>query len=263
MARFVLALLVLTATAHAQPAPGVVRQGIFVTTLTAEIDTSKDTAGDPTSLAPDLAVGVTDELTVMAVHSTFARTGFRGGAGGGICLTDACPHTYDNAGVEAAYNLVGGPLALAANVGAHANSFDLGHYAAKVGARFRVLAGTVSITSLPSVAIAVTKRDDEIAKNRDRIFVPINVSTPIAGGLTLGLITGFKSPLDDIDKGYELAAGAFASYAVNDSVALSASWVHGKIVGGDAAVPDGTSGVDSRALQLWVTITRSAYPRYK
>jgi hypothetical protein len=262
MVRFFLALVLTSATAHAQSAPGVLPRGIFVTTITAEIEASKDTFGDPVSIAPDLSIGVTDELTLMALHSTFGRTGFRGNAGSGICITDACRQTYDNVGAEAAYNLVDGPVSLAANAGFHAVSLDLGHYAAKAGARLRVMAGPLSITSLPSVLIAVTKRDD-LVKNRDRVFVPINVSTSIAPGLTLGLITGFKSPLDEIGKGYELAAGAFASYAVTDSVAFSASWVHGKIAGGDEAIPEGTSGVDSRAIQLWVTITRSAYPRYK
>jgi hypothetical protein len=258
MLRFFLALVLTSATAYAQAAPGVLQRGIFVTTITAEIEASKDTFGDPVSIAPDLSVGVTDELTLMALHSTFGRTGFRGNAGSGICVTDACRQTYDNAGAEAAYSIVGGRFALAANAGFHAVSFDLGHHAAKVGARLRVMAGPVAITSLPSVWIAVTKRDDQV-KNRDRIFVPVNVSTPVASGLTLGLITGFKSPLDDIGEGYELAAGAFANYAINDSVAVSASWVHGKIAGGGNEVP----GVDGRAIQLWVTITRSAYPRYK
>lgn len=262
MVRFVFALLVISHAAYAQPAPGVLDRGIFVTTVTAEIEASKDTFGDPVSVAPDLAVGVTDDLTLLALHSTFGRTGFRGNAGGGLCLTDACKQIYDNAGVEGALNVLRGPLAVAANLGVHAVSIDAEHYAAKVGARLRVLASGVSITSLPSVAIAVTERDAE-SRNHDRIFVPINISTQVAPGLTLGLITGFKSQIEDIGTHYELAAGAFASYAATDSVSFAASWVQGKIAGGDDALPAGASGVDSRAIQLWVTITRSAYPRYR
>lgn len=265
MVRFLLALSIVAlsaGTAAAQLAPGVLPRGIFTATVTGEIDMSKDRAGDPTSIAPDLSIGVTDELTLSLISSTFGRTGFRGGAGGGICLTDACLETADNAGVEAAYNLVAGPFSLAANVGVHANSFDLGHYAAKLGLRMRVRAGPINFISVPSVAIAITKRDDEMAKNRDRVFVPLNVTIPIHP-LTLGLITGIKGPLDDFDKSYEIAAGAFVAVAVNDSVSLSASWVHGKLFGGEAVIPDGTSGVDFRALQVWLTITRSAYPRYK
>ena len=264
MARFLCIALVLLAPAiaSAQSAPGVLPKGIFLTTLTAEIDMSKGKAGDPTSIAPDLSVGVTDELTLSALHSTFGRTGFRGGAGAGICVTDACPNTYDNAGVEATVGVLTGPFSIAANAGGHAVSFDLGHYAAKAGLRLRVKAGDLSIVSLPSVAIAVTKRDD-LVKNRDRIFVPLSMTYAFPGGFSLGLITGFKSPLDDVDKGYEIAAGAFASIAITDSVAFSASWVHGKITGGEAALPDDEKGSDTRALQVWVTITRSAYPRYK
>ena len=252
--------LVLSAgTASAQPAPGVLAHGIFTATVTAEIDASKDTFGDPTSIAPDIAIAASDRLTFSLIHSTFGRTGFRGGAGGGICVTERCAKTYDNVGGEVYLGLLDGTFAFAANGGIHAISLDNELYAGKLGARMRVLAGPLSLVSVPSVAISITKRDD----SPDRIFVPFNASLPVGGGLTLGLITGFKSPLDDIEAGYEIAAGAFVAYQASPSVGFAASWVHGKIIGGDAAVPDGTSGVDSRALQIWVTITRSAYTRYR
>ena len=257
--RALLIVLVLAGTASAQPAPGVLPGGIFTLTVTAEIEASKDTFGDPTSIAPDFSIGVDDRLTLSLLHSTFGRTGFRGGAGAGICITDRCANTYDNVGAEAYYGLLEGPFSFAANAGFHATSFDAGHYAAKVGGRLRLLAGDVSLVSLPSVAIAVAKRDEQ----PDRMFVPITASVPVGRSLSVGLITGFKSPLDDVGDGYEISAGAFVQYVASPSVAVSASWVHGKIIGGDAALPDDASGVDSRALQIWVTITRSRYTRYK
>ncbi|MDQ3368554.1 MAG: hypothetical protein M3680_24260 [Myxococcota bacterium] len=253
-------ILLLTASAaSAQPAPGVLARGIFTTTITAEVDASEDTFGDPTSLAPDLAIGVTDELTLSLLHSTFGRTGFRGSAGAGLCLTDACVETYDNVGGEAYLGLVGGTFAVAANGGIHATSFARGHYAGKLGARMRLRAGPLSLVSLPSIAVAISQRDEQA----DRIFVPITASIPVAGGLAVGVITGFKAPLDDIAARYELAAGAFVQYVASPSIAIAASWVHGTLIGGDAALPEDTSGVESRAVQLWVTITRSAYPRYR
>lgn len=257
--RALLIVLLLADTASAQPAPGVLPTGIFTLTVNAEVEASKDTFGDPTSIAPDFAIGVDDRLTLSLLHSTFGRTGFRGGAGAGICITDACVNTYDNVGGEVSYGLVDGPFAFAANAGFHAASFDSGHYAAKVGARVRLLAGNVSLVSLPSVSIAATKRDEQA----DRIFVPFTASIPVHSDLALGLITGFKSPLDDIGDSYEISAGAFAHYVVSPSVSIAASWVHGKIIGGEAALPDGASGLDTRALQIWVTITRSRYTRYK
>jgi hypothetical protein len=258
-------LLLLTAgTAAAQPAPGVLPSGIFTLTVTAEVEasaveTSNDTFGDPTSIAPDGSIGIDDQLTLALLHSTFGRTGFRGNAGAGLCLTDACGNIYDNVGAEAYYGLVDGAFAIAADAGVHATSFDAGHYAGKAGARIRLLAGPVSLVSLPSVAIAISKRDEQ----PDRLFVPFNATFPVSSAMSLGVITGFKSPLDDIGDGYEIAAGAFVQYVATPSVSLAASWVHGKIIGGDAALPGDASGVDSRALQIWVTITRSRYTRYR
>ena len=257
--RCFLLLLLSAGTAAAQPAPGVLPTGIFTLTVTAEVEASKGTFGDPTSIAPDAAIGLNDQLTLALLHSTFGRTGFRGNAGGGICITDACGNIYDNAGAEAYYGLVDGAFAIAADGGVHATSFDRGHYAGKVGARIRLLAGQVSLVSLPSVAIAISKRDEQ----PDRLFVPLNAAVPVNRALSLGLITGFKSPLDNLGDGYEIAAGAFVQYVATPSVSLAASWVHGKIIGGDAALPGDASGVDSRALQIWVTITRSRYTRYK
>ncbi len=254
-----LTLLLTAGTAAAQPAPGVLARGIFTTTLTAELDASKSTFADPTSLAPDLSVGVTDQVTLSVLHSTVGRTGFRGSAGAGLCLTDACRATYDNVGGEAYVGLLDGTFSLAANGGVHATSFDRAHYAAKLGARMRLRAGSLSLVSVPSIAVAISKRDDQ----PDRLFVPLNASLPVGGGVSVGVITGFKAPLDDLAARYELAAGAFVQYVVSPSVAFAASWVHGTLVGGDAALPDDTSGVDRRALQIWVTITRSAYPRYR
>jgi hypothetical protein len=256
--RFLL-LLLFTGTAAAQPAPGVLPSGIFTLTLTAEIEASKGTFGDPTSLAPDAAIGVDDQLTLALLHSTFGRTGFRGNAGSGLCITDACGDIYDNAGAEIYYGLVDGPFAIAADGGVHAVSFDRGHYAGKAGARIRLRAGKVALVSLPSVLLAVTERDEQA----DRIFVPFNATFPVSSRLAFGLITGFKSPLDNVGDGYEIAAGAFVQYVATPSVSFAASWVHGKIIGGDDALPGDASGIDSRALQIWVTITRSTYTRYR
>ena len=257
--RCFLLLLLFTSTAAAQPAPGVLPSGIFTLTVTAEIEASKGTFGDPTSIAPDGAIGIDDQLTLALLHSTFGRTGFRGNAGAGLCVTDGCPELYDNVGAEAYYGLLDGPFAIAADGGVHAVSFDRGLYAGKLGARIRMLAGKVALASLPSVLIAVSKRDEQ----PDRIFVPFNATFPVSSQLSLGLITGFKSPLDNIGDGYEIAAGAFVQYAATPSISFAASWVHGKIIGGDDALPGDASGIDSRALQLWVTITRSTYTRYR
>ncbi len=240
--------------ATAQPSM-TLREGAVNATATLEVDASEGVFGDVVSIAPDLSFGATQELTVSVIHSTIGRTGFRGTAGAGLCVTDGCTHTYDNAGLEGLYSLARGNVALAANAGVHATSFDAGFYVAKLGAKARYTAGRFSVTTLPSVWIAATHRDDT-PPNRDRLWLPFVFMYRVSGGLSLGVGTGFKAPFDDISGSYEVALGAIAQYAVSPSLSLGASWVHGKILGGNAVIPDDKTGLDYRALQLWVSWTR-------
>lgn len=253
MTRSLLVILATAGVAHAQPAPGMLDDGLFTATITAEVEASEGTFGDPASIAPDLAYGVSNDLTVMLLHSTFGRTGFRGNAGEGLCFTDACGDLYDNVGGEAYYSLARGPVAAALGGGFHVVSFDGEAYAAKIGARLRAMAGDIAFVSVPSVLFSVAHRDEQ----PDRLFVPLNVVVPF-GQVSVGGITGFKTPLEEVADNYEIAAGVFVSYTHSPSVSFAASWVHGKIVGGNDS-----AGIESRALQLWVTITRSRYVRYR
>lgn len=246
-------VLVAAPTAYAQPGL-TLDQDRMNATITSENDTSVGRVGDVSSIAPDLAVGVTDDLTVSLVHSTFARTGFRGNAGAGICATDDCNRTYDNVGLEALYALRRGAFAVAANTGIHATSLERGHHVAKLGAKLRYKRGGAVFATLPSVTIALAHRDDPMP-NRDRLWLPVTATHRIVGGLSAGLATGFKAPLDDVAGGYEIAAGALAQYAVSPAVGMGASWIHGRLAGGDLALPAGTQGRDFRALHLWVSAT--------
>jgi hypothetical protein len=242
------------APAFAQPGLTLPGGGVSAT-LTVEGDVSAATAGDTTSFAPDVWVGATEDLSLGVVHSTFGRSGFRGAAGAGICAGDACANTYDNAGLEALYSLLRGPLSIAANPGIHATSFDRGFYVAKLGGKARYKLDRLTLMTLPSVTIAMSHRDDTMP-NRDRLWLPVSGTYMIAGGFSAGLTTGFKAPLDDIGDSYEIAAGVVAQYAYSPQLSFGASWVHGKLFGGDAVLPDDMSGIDSRAVQLWLSATR-------
>lgn len=247
-------LVATTASVAAQPGWTLAEGGVNAT-LTLELDASADRFADTASIAPDLAAGVTEDLTLSLVHSTFGRTGFRGVAGAGICTTDACAATYDNAGVEGLYAVRRGALAIAANAGVHATSFDRDLYVAKLGAKLRYTAGRAIVATLPSVTVALTERD-AMAPNRDRVWLPVSAMFALGHGVALGASTGLKAPLDDtFGDGFEIAAGLLVTYTHSPALAAGASWVHGKLLGGDVAVPDAMDGVDQRTVQLWVSVT--------
>ena len=250
--RTVLLILVGTAPVAAAPAGLTLSRGSVNATLTLEVDATSGAFGDIVSLAPDLSVGVTDDLTLAVVHSTVARTGFRGVAGAGVCVTDGCAHTYDNVGAEGTYSLRRGAFAAAANGGVHAWSFDRDFYVVKVGARVRYVMGRVSLLTMPAVTVAMTERD---APATDRLWLPLVASVAIGGGVSAGLGGGFKTALDDVGATHEVALGVTASYAVSPKLSFGASWIHGKLVAGDDARPADISGLEQRAINVWVSTT--------
>lgn len=255
--RTAIALAMLAIGAPAAAGPGLtLPRGAVNASLTVEVNASKGAFGSPVSIAPDVGYGVTDTITIAVIHSTFATTGFRGGAGAGVCVADSCPRIYDNAGVEGVVAVARGTIDAAITGAALVTSFDRGWVAAKLGAKLRVTTGPWTFASAPSVVIAITDRDGD-PPHRDRLFVPLVALVQVATTpVSLGLGTGFKAPLDDVGDGYEIAAGALVQVAVAPGFVTGASWVHGKILGGDAAVPPGTSGLDFRAIQVWLSVTR-------
>lgn len=227
---------------------------------TVELEATATRAGKPISLAPDVSYGVTDALTVSLLHSTFALTGFRGGAGRGLCLTGedkGCVQPYNNVGVEVLYSLARGPLALAVNAGVHATNLDAGFYAAKAGLRVRLQQGALSLLTAPSVLVAVNERDATPA-NKDQLFIPVLAMYKAAPVLSFGFGSGVKGPLDGLGDAWEVSLGALVTYAVSPKLGLGTSLVFGKFWGGaeDPPAPAAAAtGARYRAVQAWASFT--------
>lgn len=246
-----------------QPRPGslTLPQHTWLLTLTVEIESSTDRLAKPVAVAPDVAYGATDHLTLSVVHSKFAVTGFRAVTGGGVCLGEdaACAHVYNNVGAEATYALRNGSPAIAAVVGVHAMDLDAGFYDAKLGARLRYNRGRAALTALPSVLIAMTERTDEMGarRNKDLYYVPLLATYKVVPALTLGLGSGIKGSLNDLGNTWELPLGVVATYAVNRQITLGASFVFGKLIGGADDPPSpapAATGPDFRGTEVWIAI---------
>lgn len=221
-------------------------------TGTLELNMSKAAVGRPFSFAPDVAYGVSSDLTLALVHSTFLATGFRGGAGKGLCLAgeeNGCPAVYNNVGLEGLLALTRGALATGGVVGMHALSFKADAYSAKLGARVRWSTGEFAVVSSPAVLVAVTKR----GTNKDSVWLPILLQYKATPELTVGLGSGIKGPLDGFGEAWEMPLGVPVTYALSSALSLGASWTFGKLLGGG---PEGSTGADYRAVHLWATWTR-------
>lgn len=247
---------VLVASTPALAEPSVtLPSGTIAATVTTEINASDDVMGSPSSIAPDLSIGATDDLSFSLIHSTFGTTGFRGGAGLGFCVADACQYPYNNAGLETTYSVTRGRIASGVSAGFYGTNIARRWFAAKLGGRVKATLADVTIASNPSVFIALGERDG-VDGNRDRLYLPVSAMVRLAKPASVGLATGFKAALDDVSGTYEIAAGALFQYTFSPAWSAGASWVHGKIVGGDMTLPASASGIDYRALQLWLTLTR-------
>lgn len=249
----VLSTTLLLAT-PALAAPGLtLARGAVNATLTVESEASAGRFGATTSVAPDLAVGVTETLTLALVHSSYARTGSRAGFGNGVCTVDRCAHAYDNAGVEALYGLRTGPLSVAVDGGLYATSFDREDVAGKLGAKLRYKLDHWAVQLLPSVALALSNRTADVP-NRDRVFLPLSATYATPVGLSLAVAVAAKAPLDQVGDGYEGGAGVAATYAASSSIGVGASWSFGRLFGGDRAM-DNPHGLDVRTMQVWLSVT--------
>lgn len=235
-------------------APGLtLPRGKLNVTITTELNLSKDAAFEPTSIAPDISYGATDELTLSLVHSGFATTGFRGSAGSGLCLTGdqrGCGKIYNNVGVEALLDLVRGELAVAGVVGLHLLSFDPAFLAARVGVQTSYRVGRAIGTFLPSVLVGITERD---AGNKGGLFLPTSIGTNVSPSVFLALGGGLATPFDDAGDGWTLRVGVIARYRVARSTFVAASLFFPRVAGGDSIA--GT-GLDARTANLWLTYLR-------
>jgi hypothetical protein len=253
--------------APVKAAPGLtLREGQISLAVNLEVEMTADKGAQPLSIAPDVAVGVTDDLTLALVHSKFATTGFRAAVGGGLCVTgtdDGCAHAYDNVGLEGWYAVTRGRLAVAAGGGLHALRLDDGWYALKVGLKVRATAagGKLAVSALPSVLVAVSERDPmaPAKPNKDRLWIPVSAMYKLTGKIAAGLGTGLKGPISGFGDAWEVPLGVLGQVTVDPRITVGASWVFGAMIGGatnpDAPLPP-LKGPDLRGLQVWVSYLR-------
>jgi hypothetical protein len=228
------------------------RNGLVVT-ITTEVSVGRDAMLEPTSIAPDVSFGLTDRVTISLVHSGFASTGFRGTAGGGVCLTGearGCAHGYNNAGFDALVDLVRGRMPVAVVAGIHAVSFEPLFVDVKVGAQTTYRVGRVSATLAPSIFVGVTKRDQG---NAGTMFAPASLGVQLSAPWFVAVGGGVATPLADVGGGWTARLGWIARYQIGPGLFASASLFLPKLVGGAAV--DGT-GTDARVANVWLTYAR-------
>jgi hypothetical protein len=227
-----------------------------------EINLSKDLAGKPVALAPDLWYGVNDDVTVGLVHSFESEFGFIGGGyalgadrfGSSLCLSgdkNGCNGVYNNVGLEGRYKLkLSNPdIALAAVGGLYVNSFkDPFSLDVKVGALGRWHKDKLAIEVEPSVFIALTKRTvnnaglGNVTQNHDILSLPVTALYTVMPKLALAAQVGVLLPFEDAGHLYQIPLSIGAHYSVNDSITVNGALTLTALAGGDAVIDTGADG---------------------
>lgn len=239
-----------------RPASVTLRQGVVAGALSFELGVAKGSVLEPTSVAPDLAVGITDRFTFGLMSSGSALSGFRGSAGWGFCMTtpeQKCPTPYTAGGAEGLFALSRGSVALAANVGVIWSAREPAvHTDLKVGFKLRLSEGRVFALLSPNVWLALDDRFDRIVPHEHQLFVPISFWVKPATKLSLGIGTGVKGPLESFKDRMSIPGGALVQLAVDPRVSIGGSFVFGKLLGGSAVMDP---GIDARVVQIWINLT--------
>ncbi len=230
-----LVLAVAPARAAADPTPLTERPlvqppGACEAALAAEGNLAPRRAGEPTSLAPDLHCGVTPRATLGVTHS--ARALSLVDSGDGVCLSseaDGCPRVYDNAALDALYDLAGPhrAVALAARARLVAKSFDPFKPSVRLGALLRVGHGAALLLD-PHVSLALAADD---LGNRDFVNLPVRGQLDLGRYLAVELVTGVRGELVGFDEKLAIPVGAAATVALGDRADLSFEAAFPKLLG--------------------------------
>jgi len=224
--------------------------------VTAEMGmTSGAPVAAPASIAPDLSFGVTNAFTLSAITSGAALTGFRGGAGAGICMggTDrSCRVPFNGGGIEGLFSVTTGSAAFALNAGVMWSAIEPSvHTDLKLGFKLKMTEGKLFALVSPSVWLALDDRYDRVVPHEHQLFVPIGLFVKPVRPLALGIGTGVKGPIKHFADRMAIPLGASATYAVDKHWTLGTSFVFGKLFAGSDVMDP---GIDARAIQVWLSV---------
>jgi hypothetical protein len=213
-----------------------------------EVNLSKSNAFKPVSIAPDLWYGINDDLTLGLVHSGRGATGLYGLPGHGLCLTgkdNNCPKVYNNIGVDARYHLWRkGGIALAADGGLFAGSFDPFMLQLKLGAIARLQAKAFSFEFGPNIFVGLTKRS---AGNKEVLNIPATFMYALPMRLGIAAQLGLVLPISNTDMTM-FGASIGVQYFATDKLIFDAAFSLPALAGGSLVA----DGIDLRTFTLGV-----------
>ncbi len=213
-------MLLVATPAFAEPG-GMPKPGDVVSRVVVEASLARHRMMQPLSVAPDLIVGVRDDLAIAWHHSRMFDG--RLGAGNGICVVGAretlgsepsdCDSRYSDAGISVLSNLT--PW-LTARGGITAVDFSPMTLAVSAGAVVGARKENLWVSFAPTVFSGITHRE---LGNRDRIFAPLYIGATIGRG-EFHLRSGFDATLETATETFSVPLGIGGSIIAGGNVRI-------------------------------------------
>lgn len=242
----VLALLVCAAPAAAAPddvvaRPLVLARGEVEARLTLELNLGLRLVGTPTSLAPDVWVGLTDRWTLGLTHSSSSLD--RITAGASICvveLENVCDRAYRGGAIDVRFSAREGTLAIAPRARLVLRDVDPVKPALALGAVVRWTEGRFALASDPYIrfGLANTSRG-----NRTFLMLPLYYYVQPTCRWLLGVHVGWESDVAIWRDGYHGPLGLIVKARATDHLDVG-------FEGGFTGLVGAQNNIKERALML-------------
>ena len=234
----------MVAVSRGVQAPG----GLFTARLLLLINASKNSFGEPTSLAPDLFYGVSDTVQIGLLHT--GPMGWQSGPGSGLCLTGTpqCPRVYNNVGLDLMYGLLFGDFHLSL----HSSLFVM-PIADPTGVMWTIgLTGKVHLTDAvalffdPQIGVMLANR----ARYKEQLFIPAELQFQLGAMASLKVLSGVTGQLSALGDTYRVPLGLGLVGNVSRHVDIGLRFSFDYLLGN---VPAGFARADIRSLALLLT----------
>lgn len=230
------------ARAQAYPTEVVLRpltlpSGMAQLRLDLDINMSRNAAGKPIVLAPDLYYGVSSDLTIGVDH---VRS---------LCLSgqaDGCRKTYDDVGFDLLYSIARGSVGAAFHGGVYANVLDPVVLQGRVGVLLNIplSRGKAHLYLDPQLLLGMNRREEG---NRDGLAVPVTFVFQPNQSVAPFIVTGMYGPLDGFGDAVRIPGGGGVLFAVSSAFDLGASFTFTNLLGKG-------SSTDYRSLDLFMNV---------
>jgi hypothetical protein len=191
----------------------------IATRITVEVELARGLRGTPTSVAPDLWLGLGSRLTVGIIHSNASLS--RIDRASSFCFGHddvyGCDRTYHNAGAEARYLLRDGSLAVAAHTRFLIRDVDPWKPAVTAGAAVRWSHGRWTLSSDPYLRIGIANTD---RGNRTNVMLPLVAALRVIARTEVAVHTGYDSDVKVWHDGFHIPLALTARAIVTDHVEL-------------------------------------------